>query len=97
MGDHAGPHGLFDREELRKRHLLTLGIGHIDGRESLRSGPTHFVGLHVDPTHLALLEGVVHVGPTKVDAERGHGGTEVHPERCHLLTIHIDLVLRRLR
>ena len=73
MGNDAGTHRLFDGEELREGNLLTLGIGDVDGRQPLWGGPAHLIRLQVDAANLALLEGVVHIGTTEVDAEGRHG------------------------
>jgi hypothetical protein len=73
VGNDARAHCLLHGEELRKGNLLAFGIGDVDRREFLRCGATDIVSLHIDPTHLAFLEGVVHIGATEVDAERRHG------------------------
>ena len=96
VGNDAGPHCLLHGEELREGNLLSLGIGDVNGRQPLGGGPADLIGLHIHPAHLALLEGVIHVLPTEVDAENRHRGSEIDTERSHLLPVHINLVLRSL-
>ena len=96
MRHHTGAYNLLHRKEFSQRNLLlTAAILHIQGSELLGSSTTIRLSLHIHASHFALLECVIHIQTTKVNAERLHRRTKINVKRSHAITIHLDLNLRR--